>query len=84
MVKVLHILGIGYKPLTQEEEDLLLKIPKIFCLKGTLKLFERYPQFEKIKEKIVLFSRVSELISALKKELDEVIVLAGGDPLFAE
>lgn len=82
MVKVLHILGIGYKPLTQEEEALLLKIPKIYCLKGTLKLFERYPQFEKIKEKIVLFSRVSELISVLKKELDEVIVLAGGDPLF--
>lgn len=82
MSKVLHILGIAYKPLTKEEEALLFRVPKIYCLKGTLKLFERYPQFEKVREKIVVFSRLHELITALKEGFEEVIVLASGDPLF--
>mgnify|MGYP001772903908 CR=1 FL=1 len=82
MPELLHLIGIGYKILTPEEEALLQRVGRIFCFKGTLKVLERYPQLKKIQAKIKTLSSSRELISLIKNSAEEIAVLAGGDPLF--
>lgn len=82
MPEMLHLIGIGYKSLTPEEEDLLQRVARIFCFKGTLRVLEKYPQLKKIQPKIETITSSQELLSLLKNSSEEIAILAGGDPLF--
>ncbi len=81
MSRTLYLIGIGYKPLTEEEEKALKRVTKIFTFKKTEEIFKRYPQYSLVKEKIKIVKRVDELLEEIERESGEVIILAGGDPL---
>ncbi|MEZ0344929.1 MAG: precorrin-6y C5,15-methyltransferase (decarboxylating) subunit CbiE, partial [Caldimicrobium sp.] len=76
-----YLIGIGYKPLTKEEERVLEKASKIFTFKRTEEIFKGYPQHAFFKEKIKVVKGVNELLEEIEGEREDVVVLAGGDPL---
>jgi len=82
MAKTIHLVGIGYKPLNKETENLLKGISKIFAFKGTIKIFENYSVAKEVKNLIQVVEKLDELIQRIKEEDKEVAVLASGDPLF--
>jgi len=80
----IHIVGIGFKPFEKEVEELLLRLSVIFCFSGTLKIFEKYAIYSRVKSKLKVCSSVSQLIEELKDVLKYTSagVLASGDPLY--
>ncbi len=86
MVKKIYLFGIGYKPLSYKEKDLLIKISKIFCFEKTFNLLNTSPLYsslkDSIKSSIRVIKKVEEIFSILEKEEEEVAILTSGDPLF--
>lgn len=81
MSKKIYLIGIGYKPLSKNEEQALERASKIFTFKRTEEIFKEYPQYTFFREKIKVIKRIDELLEEIKEEVGEVVVLAGGDPL---
>ncbi|MFN3406406.1 MAG: precorrin-6y C5,15-methyltransferase (decarboxylating) subunit CbiE [Caldimicrobium sp.] len=78
----INLLGIGYKPFTNSEEEVLKKVEAIFLFPATLETFKNYPLYEKVKEKIKIIRNIKEFLSEIENYKDrEVGFLATGDPL---
>ncbi|MFN3504681.1 MAG: precorrin-6y C5,15-methyltransferase (decarboxylating) subunit CbiE [Caldimicrobium sp.] len=78
----IHLLGIGYKPLTKSEEEILRKVEAIFLFPATLETFRNYPLYEEVKEKLRIIREIKEFIVHMENyRNNEVGFLATGDPL---
>ncbi|MFN4197350.1 MAG: precorrin-6y C5,15-methyltransferase (decarboxylating) subunit CbiE [Caldimicrobium sp.] len=78
----INLLGIGYKPLTKNEEEILKKVETIFLFSATLETFKNYPLYKEVKEKLKIIKNIKEFLSEMENYKDkEVSFLASGDPL---
>ncbi|MGB9761680.1 MAG: precorrin-6y C5,15-methyltransferase (decarboxylating) subunit CbiE [Caldimicrobium thiodismutans] len=82
MSKIINIIGIGYKTLSQEEERILKKVSKIVLFRTTEELFKRYPIYSEVKNKLKIVKKIEELFKEIEEERNELVLLSGGDPLF--
>ncbi|MFN3921976.1 MAG: precorrin-6y C5,15-methyltransferase (decarboxylating) subunit CbiE, partial [Caldimicrobium sp.] len=81
-MSLIHIIGIGYKPLSREEEEVLKRVSLIFCFNKTEEVFQKYPLYFQLRHKLRITKSVKELVDFLKEILEvEVGILATGDPL---
>jgi len=85
-VKKITVIGIGFKPLSNEEKLILERANIVLSFERTAEIFkEKYGElFETLKNKIKICKKLEELISGLKKEVASqrsCVVLADGDPL---
>ena len=84
----IYVIGIGYKPLDQNERKALYKSDVILSSERLLAVFKRYREFKKVREKVLVLNTVDETIEYMKSRTSEsggkvfITVLASGDPLF--
>jgi precorrin-6Y C5,15-methyltransferase (decarboxylating) len=84
----IYVIGIGYKPLDQNERKALYKSDVILSSERLLAVFKRYREFKKVREKVLVLNTVNETIEYMKSRSSEsgekvfITVLASGDPLF--
>ena len=84
----IYVIGIGYKPLDQNERKALYKSDVILSSERLLAVFKRYREFKKVLEKVLVLNTVNETIEYMKSRASEsggkvfITVLASGDPLF--
>jgi precorrin-6Y C5,15-methyltransferase (decarboxylating) len=87
MIK-LFVMGIGYRPLDSRAKDLLLNSEVILASKRLHEVFQRYDEYEAVRERIRVINKIDETISFIRSSLassnhpSSIILLASGDPLF--
>lgn len=82
-VNKIYILGIGYKPFSKREQQIIYNSEIIIISKRLLEVFERYEEFEAVKDKIILV-KISDTVNFIRSKLPEqpITVLASGDSMF--
>ncbi len=80
----LYIIGIGFKPLEEKVENILLKCPFIVLYPKLHEVFKKYEIYEAVKEKIIEIKKIEETFNFIKKELPKhsIVLIASGDPLY--
>jgi precorrin-6Y C5,15-methyltransferase (decarboxylating) len=88
MAKI-YVIGIGYKPLDKKGKIIICHSEFILSSSRLFKVFERYEEFEKVKERVRVIDNVDETIKFIKSQIKKqkkcgliITVLASGDPLF--
>lgn len=83
----IYLIGIGYRPLTEEGRKRLEAARVILASERLLTVFAGYAEYEKNKDKILVINNVEETLAFLADQLaggDKLpaVLLASGDPLF--
>jgi len=82
----LHVIGIGYRPLDARSSDLIKNAEVILASKRLCGVFQRYAEFESVKEKIKVINKVDETLEFIRSSIfhlpSSIVLLASGDPLF--
>lgn len=84
----IYVIGIGYKPLDQNERKALYKSEVILSSERLLEVFKRYREFKKVQERVLVLNTVNETIEFMKSRTNKsgkmgiITVLASGDPMF--
>jgi len=88
MAKI-YVIGIGYKPLDKKSKIIICHSEFILSSSRLFKVFEKYEEFEKVKERVRVIDNVDETIKFIKSQTKKqkkcgliITVLASGDPLF--
>ncbi|MBI5075192.1 MAG: precorrin-6y C5,15-methyltransferase (decarboxylating) subunit CbiE [Nitrospirae bacterium] len=83
-----YVIGLGYRPLNAKAKELILNSEVILASKRLYEVFQRYAEFDAVKDKIRVINKVDETISFLHASLithlssQPLVLLASGDPLF--
>lgn len=83
----LYVIGIGYRPLERRARDVLQTVRVILASSRLFEVFQRYDDFEEVKERVRIIDKVPDTVSFIKESLSEpgagsIVLLASGDPLF--
>ncbi|MDP2158668.1 MAG: precorrin-6y C5,15-methyltransferase (decarboxylating) subunit CbiE, partial [Nitrospirota bacterium] len=84
----IYVIGIGYRPLDARSRELICSAGVVVTSKRLHEVFQRYAEFDSVKDKIRVINKVDEIISFLHSSLltphssQSIILLASGDPLF--
>lgn len=84
----IYVIGIGYRPLNTRARELILNSEVILASKRLYEVFQRYSEFDEVKDRVRVINRVDETISFLHSSLithhssRPLVLLASGDPLF--
>jgi precorrin-6Y C5,15-methyltransferase (decarboxylating) len=88
MAKI-YVIGIGYKPLDKKGNKIICHSEFILSSRRLFKVFEKYEEFEKVKERVRVIDNVDETIKFIRSRIRKqkrsgliITVLASGDPLF--
>ncbi len=87
-VTKIHVIGLGYRPLSREAHDIVLKASAILASRRLYEVFQRYEEFGAVKEKILVINRIEETMQYLHAQLSAghslmpLVLLASGDPLY--
>ncbi|MGB9715247.1 MAG: precorrin-6y C5,15-methyltransferase (decarboxylating) subunit CbiE [Thermodesulfovibrionales bacterium] len=88
MAKI-YVVGIGFKPLDKKSRKIITHSDFILSSSRLLKVFERYEDFETVKDRINVLDNVDKTIKFIKSKIEKqkrcgliITVLASGDPLF--
>ncbi|MBI5633454.1 MAG: precorrin-6y C5,15-methyltransferase (decarboxylating) subunit CbiE [Nitrospirae bacterium] len=87
-VNKVYVIGIGYRPLNTRARELILNSEVILSSKRLYEVFQRYAEFDEVKDRVRVINKVDETISFLHTSLIThhsslpLILLASGDPLF--
>lgn len=88
MAKI-YVIGIGYKPLDKKGKIIICRSEFILSSSRLFKVFEKYEEFKKVKERVRVIDDVDETIKFIKSQIKKqkkcgliITVLASGDPLF--
>lgn len=88
MAKI-YVVGIGFKPLDKKSRKIITHSDFILSSSRLLKVFERYEDFERVKDRIHIIDNVDKTIEFIKSKIKKqkrcgliITVLASGDPLF--
>ncbi len=78
----IYLLGIGFKPFSAQEEEILKGVKKIYLFPSQLEIFQAYPIYPQVKEKLIVLKEIKDLYEKAKTwEKEEIALLATGDPL---
>lgn len=90
----LFVIGIGYRPFEKRAGQLVLAADVILASSRLFDVFKHYDEYEAVKERIKVISKVPDTISFIQdwfsqselrtphSELRTIVLLASGDPLF--
>ncbi len=90
----LHVVGIGYRPLGKRAQELVRGSGVILASSRLFEVFQRYHEYEEVKDRIKVINKVPETIAFIKEwfiqaerhktnsAMRSVVLLASGDPLF--
>ncbi|MCK9420459.1 MAG: precorrin-6y C5,15-methyltransferase (decarboxylating) subunit CbiE, partial [Nitrospirae bacterium] len=90
----LHLIGIGYRPLGKQARELVSKADVLLASSRLLEVFKRYEEYDTVKERITVISKVPETISFIRdwfsrsairnpqSAMPSIVLLASGDPFF--
>ncbi len=90
----LHVVGIGYRPLGKRARELVRAADVILASSRLFEVFQRYDEYEAVKDRIKVINKVPETIAFIKEwfsqsvirnpqsEMPSLVLLASGDPLF--
>jgi precorrin-6B C5,15-methyltransferase / cobalt-precorrin-6B C5,C15-methyltransferase len=84
-VSKLFVIGIGYRPLDPQAQDILLKSALILASRRLLEIFGKYAEYEEVKDRIRVINNVEETLAVIRTHLKDdfpISLLASGDPLF--
>ncbi len=80
---MIHIIGIGYKPLQPKAKGLLQDAKYIVTSPRLKDVFDSYDIAQDVQHRLAVIVSVDETIAFVKSHLDEdIALLASGDPLF--
>lgn len=80
---MIHLIGIGYKPLDDNAERALLQSECIVASTRLEEVFRRYSQYSKVSDKVKVIDKLEETLSFVSANGDKTIaLLASGDALF--
>lgn len=89
MSNKVYVIGIGYKPLDKKVEEIILKSSVILASNRIFEVFQRYDEFEAVKNKIKVINNVDETIEFIRTKIQmhenaefPIVLLASGDPMF--
>ncbi|MBI5847583.1 MAG: precorrin-6y C5,15-methyltransferase (decarboxylating) subunit CbiE [Nitrospirae bacterium] len=83
-----YVIGIGYRPLNARARELILTAGIILASKRLYEVFQKYAEFDAVKDNIRVINKVDETISFLHSSLithlssQPLVLLASGDPNF--
>lgn len=82
----IYVVGIGYSPLSQRAEGILLSSERILTSHRLLKVFKNYKIYEDVKERVLVIDGVDNTMEYLhewaKEKRNPICILASGDPMF--
>ncbi|KAF0144923.1 MAG: precorrin-6Y C5 15-methyltransferase / precorrin-8W decarboxylase [Nitrospirae bacterium] len=85
----LYIMGIGYKPIDKKSRGIIAGAQVILASKRLSEVFREYEEYEAVKDKVKVISNVDKTIefihSAISNQqsaINNIVLLASGDPLF--
>ncbi len=90
----LSVVGIGYRPLGKRAQELVCGSSVILASSRLFEVFQRYDEYEAVKDRIKVIDKVPETIAFIKEWLSQsalptpnsglrtIVLLASGDPLF--
>lgn len=89
----LYVIGIGYRPLEKRAKDILGKAGVILASSRLYEVFQRYDEYEAVKDRVKVINRVPETIDFIKAFAQSpnrdprpgrcpLVLLASGDPMF--
>jgi precorrin-6Y C5,15-methyltransferase (decarboxylating) len=90
----LSVVGIGYRPLGKRAKERVCGSSVILASSRLFEVFQRYDEYEEVKDRIKVINKVPETIAFIKdwlsqsvlptphSELRTIVLLASGDPLF--
>ncbi len=84
-VSKVYIIGIGYKPFDKKAHEAINRADVILASRRLLEVFERYDEFETVRDKVRVLSNIEETIAYMRDRYKEetIVLLASGDPLFS-
>jgi precorrin-6Y C5,15-methyltransferase (decarboxylating) len=86
MDKLLTILGIGYKQLSQKGQEALEASEVVLGSRRLLEVFALYPEYEKTKDKLKRIDSVDETMRFIREAfasgMRQIVLLGSGDPFF--
>ena len=86
MDKLLTILGIGYKQLSQKGQEALAASEVVLGSRRLLEVFALYPEYEKTKDKLKRIDSVDETMRFIREAfasgMRQIVLLGSGDPFF--
>jgi precorrin-6Y C5,15-methyltransferase (decarboxylating) len=83
-VNKIHVIGIGYRPFDKKSREVLLGAEVILASSRLSEVFKGYEEYESVKGKVLVISRIDELIEYMRSNAEKrsIALLASGDPLF--
>ena len=90
----LYVIGIGYRPLGKRAQELVRAANVLLTSSRLHDVFQRYDGYEAIRDRITVIDKVPETIAFIREwfshseirnpqsEIDSLVLLASGDPLF--
>lgn len=80
----IHIIGLGFKPLGKEVQQVLSGADDILASGRLFDIFREYDAFTPVKERIRVIKRVDETVEFIRNNWQKrhVVLLASGDPMF--
>lgn len=89
-MRKLCLVGIGYRPLDAGAREIILCSGVIFASNRLFEVFQRYDEYEAVKDRIRVINSIEETMSAIRTELASpaachpsfITLLGSGDPLF--
>lgn len=83
-VNKLYVLGIGYRPFTDNASEILLHADVILASDRLNGVFKRYAEFQTAKEKILVINKIDQTMAFMHENIGKrtIVLLASGDPLF--
>ncbi len=89
----LFVVGIGYRPLGKRAQELVLRADVLLASSRLYDVFQRYAEYEKVKDRIKVINKVPDTIAFIRDRLSSpsllaphasrmsIVLLASGDPL---
>ncbi len=81
----IRVIGIGYRDLDKRTRKALLSASVVLSSPRLYEVFQRYPEAVKVKDRIIVHQRFTEMMDYLREAIqkgEEVALLGSGDPLF--
>ncbi len=81
----LYIIGIGYKPLGKQEENILIDVPCIVLSTRLFEVFKNYQIYPLVRYKLIFIKSFKVTLNFIKDVLEkdkDVALLTSGDPFF--
>jgi len=91
-VAKIFVIGIGYRPFDKREKEIVLSAEWILASQRLLDIFQRYEEFQVVRDRVKVINNVDETIGFIRSHLfaaslkgntpRNIMLLASGDPLF--